>query len=496
MSTIRCLFLYAAIFCLHAVPFMYGQGTITASVDTEITSDESEPVAPVEVTDEVPSVDETDVDVGADVTVANADDKKTEDKHEKQLTTVEQAPETQTAQKTSKAETLPEKQEQQKPAPELVQEKLETEKIIEETVTPKVFAPVPDIDETTESSKQLQEESKQVTSGEVAVDDKEFAEEKQDISTTTSTQELPMTLDTTAVDAEGNWLLKRAFWEQAERAYEKIMAINSAIYDQQIKFVKARNEADDLSDSSFRKLGFEQGQLSGLFDGMLAEIKQQREQQLTFSAPERQLLKSLNEKQQELEQLKLNLESIEELDNTLDKSMLNLNNQVKNCRDYEKQAWDHFKAIGRELNDKKARLLFYEMQGYLRTVEKNKDYFAGQLWTHFASTVDLMKKKFGELESALGRMRQRGVDFAKELEKFAQASRDKELGALASEREKLQKEQAQLEQQVEKQKAEKAACPNMWAQMQTITLNAWHYTTDLFVGFFERAWTWLRSFLK
>lgn len=478
MGNNRWLLLWTVVFCMCCCGVIYAQGAITASVnDTEVVQDESEPVITDAAEDKKIAEDKKDDATKIEV------EKKVIDKKED-------------IKKEEPKKIEAKKEEPEKLNPALVEEKLETEKIIEETVVPKVFAPVPDIDEKTESSNQLQEESKQAASAPVDIDDKTFAEDKNVELDLSAKQDLPTTLDTTDVDAGGNWLLKRAFWEQGERVYEKIMAINSAIYEQQIKFVKARNEADDLSDSSFRKLGFEQGQLSGLFDSMLEDIKKQREQQVGLSEPVRQLLKSLNEKQQELEQLKLNLQSIEELDNTLDKSMLNLNNQVKSCRDYEKQAWDHFKVIGRELNDKKARLLFYEMQGYLRTVEKNKDYFAGQLWDHFSSTVALMKKKFDELATMLTLMRKHGVDFAKELERFIQASREKELGVLASEREKLQKEQAQLEQQVEKQKAEKAVCPNMWVQMQTITLNAWHYTIGLFAGFFEHAWTWLRSFFK
>ena len=335
-------------------------------------------------------------------------------------------------------------------------------------VEPKVFSPAPDITQKTPPSKPLQEESAQLTPEKIAVDDKEFGEQPE--PRVQPAQEIQSDLDTTAVDAGGNWLKKRAFWEQAERTYEKIMEANSAIYEQQIKFVKARNEADDLSDKSFRELGFEQGQLSNLLDRLLDELKVQRETQ-GLTEQERQLLQTLKEKQQEVEQLKLNLQAIDDLDNVLDQTMLKLNTQVTACRSYEKNAWENFKTIGRELNDKKARVLFYEMEGFLKTVEKNREYISGQLWQYVNDTVASIKTKFDELATAVSAARQKGVDLTNEFNRFVQADRQKEELVVAP----------------EPQKPAPVVPQTWWGTLVGGIKVIWHYWTHLV----SRAFAWV-----
>jgi len=351
-------------------------------------------------------------------------------------------------------------------APTIESEKNAVEQTIEQTVAvePKVFSPVPDINKNTQPSVALQQEAEKIAPAKVAVDDKGFAEQpaSPDKKTVAQQQEIKSDLDTTAVDAGGNWLIKRAFWEQAERTYEKIMTANNTIYEQQITFVKARNQADDLSDKSFRNLGFEQGQLANLLERLLDEAKVQREQQ-GLAEQGRQLVQALKDKQQELEQLKTGLEAINKLDDALDETMIKLNAQVTACRGFEKRAWDNLKAIGRELNDKKARTLFYEMEGFLKTVEKNRDYLSGELWRYFDDTASTMNKKFEELATKVKESQQKGVDLSGELERLIKADKEKERQALDKEHKTIETEQQKLERErheLEQQKAAVEAAKN------------------------------------
>lgn len=354
--------------------------------------------------------------------------------------------------------------------PTAASEQVELNQTIEKdiAVEPKVFAPAPDITQETQPSKPLQEESAHLAPEKVAVDDKEFGE--QPVSHATPAQEINSDLDTTAVDAGGNWLIKRAFWEQAERTYEKIMEANSVIYEQQINFVKSHNAADDLSDKSFREIGFEQGQLSQLVDRLLDEVKTQREKQGELTEQERQLLQTLKEKQQEVERLKLNLEAIEALDNSLDQTMLKLNNQVTECRNYEKRAWENFKTIGRELNDKKARILFYEMEGFLKTVEKNRDYMSGQLSQYFSDTVANIKTKFDELASKVNEAKQKGLDLTSEFQRFVRADQQKDREA---------HERTELVATPEQQKPAPVAPQTWFGSLMGAVKSIWHYWSNL-----------------
>lgn len=255
---------------------------------------------------------------------------------------------------------------------------------------------------------------------------------------------LPSELDTTGMDAGGNWVIKRAFWELAEKTYEKIMKANNELYDLQVNFVQARNDIDKMSDIEFRELGFEQGKVAELLDNLIEETKMQQEVQGDLDEKERQFLKTAKEKQAKLEQLKLDLVAVDELEDALGTVMSNLSQQVGVCRKYEKQAWEHFKAIGKELNDKKARLLFYEMEGFLKTVEKNRDYIANELWSYFNESAQQVKDHLNNIKNAVNELKQNGIDLVQELEQFEKADQEKDQKEIEAEKAVLEKERAEI----------------------------------------------------
>lgn len=340
----------------------------------------------------------------------------------------------------------------------------------------KILSPAPDITEQTQPSKELQDERAQAVPVPVPVDNKKFAAEKMQLDLELVPPEcVPSTLDTTDADSGGNWVIKRAFWEQAERTYEKIMQSNNAIYEQHMALVKMRKDINDISDKALMDLGFKEGELDTVLARILEEIKTQQETQGTLTEPERQLKQTLKDKQQELEQLKLNLQVIDELDNALDQAMLSLNKQVTACRQYEKQSWDRFKAIGRELNDKKARLLFYEIEGFFKTVEKNREYISGELRKYFDDTIGSINTKIDELRTKLNELKQKGTDLNAEMERFAKADRDKLQQGLGAEKDQLEKERAELARQ---QALEKEVHKSWFVRVKDATKHAADYALD------------------
>lgn len=255
---------------------------------------------------------------------------------------------------------------------------------------------------------------------------------------------MPKGLNTVDVDAGGNWVVKRAYWEQAEKTYEKIMKLNNELYTQQLNFVQRRNESDKVTDQAFRELGFEQGQLSEILNKLISNVKLQREQQGEITEQERAFLQELKDKQLDLENMNKNLQTIDELDNALDKVMELITTQINVCRNYEQQAWDLFKAIGKELNDKKARELFYTAESLFKSVEQNQIYVTGELKTYFDTTVQNIEKRLAELKEAVAQLKTRGTDLVKEFKEFMEAAQKKD--------ETISVEQARAQQQAEEQK--------------------------------------------
>lgn len=295
---------------------------------------------------------------------------------------------------------------------------------------------------------------------------------------------VPSALDTTDIEAQGNWVIKRAFWEQAEKAYEKIMKVNNTLYEQQAQFVQARNDADKLSDGALRELGFEQGQVKEFINGLIESVKQQREQKGDLNEEGRKLLQELKERQHELEQLSLRLKTLDDLSDALDKVLAAMTEQINVCRNYEKQAWDNFKKIGKELNDKKARLLFYEIDGFLRNAQQTRDYVTQTLWQYMQDTVAQVGKVLEDLKAASSRLQAKGVDIRKQLQEYVALQKNKEL---------LEK-QSQTQEALDSAQRAAAECnkelsQGLWGSVKRSTASAWRAITDSVT----RGWHWLKG---
>jgi hypothetical protein len=318
------------------------------------------------------------------------------------------------------------------------------------------------------------------------VDAEKYAVEKQVVPLELVPPEcVPSSLDTTAVDAGGNWVVKRAFWGLAEKLYEKIMKINDDLYDRQIEYIKARAEIDRKTDDEFRELGFEQGQLQELLSKLVADVTLQREQRGTLDEPERDFLKRLNDKVRDLEQMQLDLKALDELETSLDNVMNSVVNQIASCRKYEKQSWEHFKEISKELNDKKARLLYYEMEGFLKTVEQNQEYIDRDLWQYFNDTVKQLQDKIDQLKQSVTALSTKGTDLSKEYETFMRPTKEHE----EVER-PLDDEQARDEKEgAESKKTEKGIFARirswfggLYTSITSGIQHSWHWFMSMFGG--------------
>src|SRR3990167_6048149 len=53
--------------------------------------------------------------------------------------------------------------------------------------------------------------------------------------------------------------------------------------------------------------------------------------------------------------------------------------EIDTCRGLETRAWNNFKEIGLELDDKKARVLYYEMENFHKNIEQKMTYLQSNL---------------------------------------------------------------------------------------------------------------------
>jgi regulator of replication initiation timing len=289
----------------------------------------------------------------------------------------------------------------------------------------------------------------------------------------------------------GNWVQKRIWWEQAEAAFAQLTADNNQILQIQADYFKQRIIVEKQLNTILCDLNVSRADLVSFIDKLLeftstvpnvatvaadkssATVSQSGHDKSVSdhkNSSGNQRLKKLAILQQVgLENIKTYLTNLKLIDDALDQVLVELNKQIELCQDYEKQAWDDFKEIGRILNDKKAKALFYQVDGYQKNVQKILDYVTGPLKKFFDDQVTKTKKNCEDLAQELKQLAAGGLDLRIELDILAGRTPEP------------------IDQAAEKLAAAKKAKANQ----------SWFSSaSDSVTGFFSGIWSWVSGLFK
>lgn len=232
-------------------------------------------------------------------------------------------------------------------------------------------------------------------------------------------EELPG-IDTLGLEEPGgNWLFKRIWWERAEREFEKIRATVEQLFEERMVFLKQRSEIDrTLFDPFYREVGLERGELREIVLYLIERTGKLREEQGGLNDEERDFLNTLLKEQKTLEQLQADIDEIDKLDKAIDESILLLAEQINRARNYENSAWQEFKAIGKELNDKRARERYYSMKAIFESIQDIDAYIKGSFSQHFQALVTAAHEHVDRVKAAVKTLRDRQIDLKLEAEKL------------------------------------------------------------------------------
>ncbi len=303
-------------------------------------------------------------------------------------------------------------------------EQAEEPKVAEEIKPENVEEPVKVEPKKEEVNKPKNEPSQQIQPAKQPV-----IEPKEDME-----KDIVNTLDTLSVEDEGNWLLKRVWWEQAEATFEKIINLNNQMLQPQMEYFNRKNEANKAVEEMFRKIGFQYGELHEMLNYFLESVSKEREAVGILSTEERDFLNLVNGKRQELENLQTDLNSLNELETKFNEVLNQLAAQINKCREYEKNAWNDFKEIGRILNDKKAKALFYQIEGYLKNVQSIFNYINVDLKKYFDGLLDKADKLATSILSKIEELNNQGFNIKEEYQKIKQIEEQREIEAALKKR--------------------------------------------------------------
>lgn len=225
-------------------------------------------------------------------------------------------------------------------------------------------------------------------------------------------------VDTFDITTGGNWVLKRVWWEKTEDVYEKIKDVFSSVMGLRSYFIKQRNDFDREADIFYGEMGIDQSPLQNLIHQAQDLMQKEKEEQGYLDKKERAFVDKLAGKERTLEQLKLDIKGIQELDQKIDEALDTLFHQIDTCNDYEQKAWNNFKEIARELNDKKARVLYYDTETVYKDCLKIEEYIKHPFTAYFNEIVESAKEHMQKIAQQMNGLKKEGIDLVKEAQEL------------------------------------------------------------------------------
>lgn len=273
-------------------------------------------------------------------------------------------------------------------------------------------------------------------------------------------------------EPKGNWLLKRIWWENAEQAYEKIKQMKQKIIDARMTFFQKRTEFDRaVLDPFYIKVGVGQGELKEILSSLLAQLEQMRTIKGSLNEEEREFLVTLELEQETLNGLNQKLKAVTEVDNAIDDALLKLIEQINRAQEYEYNAWEAFKNITRELSDKRARELYYSLEGNWKNIRAISEYIQNQYTPYFDQLLQRAQALVNEMDAAIQALKEKGVDIKAQAQKMIQ-------------QEHIAEEVEEEEEPVVPQQRSGWLAPlyAVWDAIASVFSGIWHFITSFFVS--------------
>lgn len=218
----------------------------------------------------------------------------------------------------------------------------------------------------------------------------------------------------------GNWLYKRIWWERAQNRYEQIKGVFDQILELRMPFSRRRAEVDrKVLEPFYINLGLNQAEIVEILTTLNTLLELEQEKNKTLDERDRGLLDKVQEDKKILEQLQKDVQALGKYDDALDDALDKLMEQVNAARNYEKQAWNTYKDIGKELNDKRARELYYSMDTHFKNITNVAQYVQGAFKQHFDTVDRAIQDQTVRIKEVFQALKEKGVnlkDYIKQLD--------------------------------------------------------------------------------
>jgi hypothetical protein len=165
----------------------------------------------------------------------------------------------------------------------------------------------------------------------------------------------PIGLNNIDNDDQGNWILKKLWWQEGQNIYTDIIKINDDLLSLQLSFLVLKNDMEKQFLQQWQSLNIDEENLTGKFNDFKAKILQAKEKQTESNENEQQKNTQLDNAANALDGLKKDLQDIYNNQNQADEGFKQVSNNIKQCRNFETDSWRILQKIAKTLDDLKAK---------------------------------------------------------------------------------------------------------------------------------------------
>ena len=232
--------------------------------------------------------------------------------------------------------------------------------------------------------------------------------------------------DTTAEPTEkigttGNWIKKREWLMKANEVFTEIQ--DTAAQSEQTRkiFIDKFNETDTMLDAYYNSLGLNEGKVTELFDGIMHYLDSKRKKELAGinlagekPTPELQakidiIESNIKNNRLHIEQLKLDMKSIEDLGKSLsdrikrvDERMQTIQAELANGQSVIDDLWDI-------IDHNKAREKYYTLKmTILEKIKTEQSYLQDDLMADFDSVIQTIRTQIARTEDEVKKVEAEG----------------------------------------------------------------------------------------
>jgi len=236
-----------------------------------------------------------------------------------------------------------------------------------------------------------------------------------------------VSLDTLDIAGSGNWLEKRIWYEKSQEAFDEVLSLVRNTMDMRVQFSNEVNAIGHKIDEFYEAVDFDKGQLDEKFKEMLASLEFEQKVKGDLSEKERDLKAAIKKEMPLIDDLGNKIKSIGDLDRKIDEVLMQAFKTIDECRDLESKSWATFTAISKEIDDKKARNLYYEINNAKQNIDQKCNYLKTSLLPYLHNVlIAKIESNIETIKSSIQDLKNKDID----LEAIMKSTQESDLAEL------------------------------------------------------------------